>query len=205
MTGIFGFLEPGGIAASVPMFIEVPDGDGGFSAEAQLLHDRGSAVAAEIDEFAIVFVLVRRELDEASALLQERSAGQHLLPKQLDGGKFGPERARPIGKLCACLDRAVVSADDLAHARRVAAAAYVFQQAGVVEVGDGLSRPGPPQGRYEPRAGRNGWRVLEPRLLSDPVRMRARRGSPGGWDRCTRLLRTSRRSLAWSPFRRTGS
>ena len=118
------------------MFIQMPHSDGGFAPQSQLLDDGGSAVAAQIDQFAIVLVLVRRKLGEAGALLQKRTTGQHLLPKQLDGRKFGPEGPRPVGELCASLHRAVVSAHDLAHARRIAAAAHVFQQASVVEVRD---------------------------------------------------------------------
>jgi hypothetical protein len=53
------------------MFIQVPDSDGGFAPEPQLLDDRGSAVAAQFDQFAIILVLVRRKLREAGALLQE--------------------------------------------------------------------------------------------------------------------------------------
>src|SRR5580692_7890065 len=50
----------------------------------------------------------------------------------------------------------------------------------------------------------SGSRVPEPHLPSSPAQTKVQRGSPHASDRCSQLLRRLRRSLAWSPFRRTG-
>lgn len=77
------------------------------------------------------------EFEDACATFEQGSAGQDLLPEELDGGELGAKGAGPVFELGAGLDGAVIAAGDLAHAGGVAAAADVFEECGVVEVGDG--------------------------------------------------------------------
>ncbi len=121
-----------GIAAAVPVLVEEVDGVGGGGGETDASGDGGSAVTAQLDHGAVVGVLVKGETKDARDALCGGSAGQGAMPESGDGGEGGP---RPVEEFDVALHEAVVAADEQAHARGVAAAADVFQQRGVVEMG----------------------------------------------------------------------
>jgi hypothetical protein len=85
--------------------------------------------------FPVVGVLRQGDSDDAPSLADWPFMGQDAIPQEAQGGRAGSMRARPVFKLDTGFDQAVVpAADDLAHARSIAAAAYVLQKQGMVKV-----------------------------------------------------------------------
>jgi hypothetical protein len=125
------------IAAAIPMFVEGPDGERGLFAQADFANNTRSAFAAHFNHFPIIVVLRQCDSDHAPNLAQRSFIGQDAVPQEAHGGEAWLMGSGPVFKLGTGFDQAVVApADDLAHARGVAAAANIFQKQGVVEVGE---------------------------------------------------------------------
>ena len=110
----------------------------GLLGHADFADDGCAAVATELNHFAVVGVLGEGDAEDMGNFAEGAAVGQHLVPEETDGGEAGFMGLGPVLEFYAGLDGAIVAAaDDLAHARGVGAAADVFEQQGVIKVGEG--------------------------------------------------------------------
>jgi len=121
---------PLGIAAAIPMLVGQADGFSGFFAQADFAGDAGAAVTPQLDHLPVVLMLSNSELEDAAHAPKRCGFGKRLVPERRHRTDRG---TGPIEKLDVMLHLPVVAADQHAHARRVAAAADVFKQEGVIE------------------------------------------------------------------------
>ncbi len=121
--------QPVGLAAPVPVLVEIADGVGGGIGELEHRHDARAAIAARLD-------------GQIALTGHVAQGGQHpprphearVVPARLAGDEpDGMARARPVDALGDPLQLEVVGGEDLGHARGRRRAARVLEQHGVVE------------------------------------------------------------------------
>ncbi len=67
----FGTLEPAGVSTSIPVLVKMANANGHSITEAELTNDGRPAIAAKLNQVAIVAVLGCRKLEHAAALLPD--------------------------------------------------------------------------------------------------------------------------------------
>ena len=121
-------LQAGRLAAAVPVLVERAHGLGGLGGEAEPRDDRRAAVAARLDD--------RLALGDERAQHRERALGARDAAAGGDvlrGVARDLRGLRPVDELAVRLERDVVGAEELAHARGRRRAADVLEQQRVVE------------------------------------------------------------------------
>ncbi len=121
--------QPVGLAAAVPVLVEVADGVGGGIGELEHGHDAGAAVAARLDGQIALARHVAQGGQHPPRPHEARVVAARLAGDEPDG----VARARPVDALGDPLQLEVVGSEDLGHAGGRRRAARVLQQHGVVE------------------------------------------------------------------------
>jgi hypothetical protein len=143
--------QPVGIAAAIPVFVEVGDGFDCSGAQADLASDVRGAFAAQTDEFIAKAAAAQRQAEDALRFREQVLAGAGVSPEQLETGYRG---ITPVFELDLALDGAIVPSDHLAEQVRIATAAEVFEQERVVEAGELIG--GKAEFRSDPHAEKAG-------------------------------------------------
>ncbi len=124
--------EPsGGVALTVPMFIEAADGEGGFLGHEEIAGDHGAAIAAHLDQFAGDGCAVAGDAHEGGDARHEIRAGSGVAENVAHFfGEAGPVRGFEVA-----LGLAIVGPEQVAEFGGVAGAAEVFKEQGVKKGG----------------------------------------------------------------------
>ncbi len=124
------------IAAAVPVLIKAANRFGGNVSESEFAKNVGAPIATESDDFPIIAVLGEANVSNAGNAAQRARLRKNGAPKETKSRRFGTAGPGPVFELDAGFDQAfIATADDLAEARGVAAAADVFEKQSIVEAG----------------------------------------------------------------------
>ncbi len=119
-----GPLQPAGKAFSVPVFIQTVNRRGDGFGKPDFSRDLRAAIAAQINQLASLRVAVGGHTGDGEDAFQSRTAGHHIAQQIFQPVKI---YSGPIRGFDFLLGFALVAAEDVVHARRVAAASCVFQ------------------------------------------------------------------------------